>query len=131
MKIIMAAEVLLNGLDPTKPHRTLDPYGRLAAPPKKEEPSAVFPFLPTPSIEKEMVEQSVMVEPSHLEMNSAVETAPSVEPSSEPTVLEIGGDSMKDYAVNVNVSIKLDEAQLPELTRPRGRPKGSSSKKTA
>lgn len=131
MKIIMASEVILKGLDPTKPYRALDSSGRLVAPPSKEvaQPAAVA-FLPAP-IEVEKAEQNVAVAP---EIVPTVEEASlRVELSPVTVVLETSEPPKEDLSVNVNVSVSLDEKQLEnslEAVRPKGRPKGPS-KKTA
>ena len=131
MKIIMASEVILKGLDPTKPYRALDSSGRLAAPPSKEvaQPAAVA-FLPAP-IEVEKVEQNTADAP---EIVPTVEEASlRVELSPVTVVLETSEPPKEDLSVSVNVSVSLDEKQLEnslEAVRPKGRPKGPS-KKTA
>lgn len=132
MKIIMASEVILKGLDPTKPYRALDSNGRLAAPPSQETAQpTVLAFLPSP-VEVEKAEQDVVVVAPEI-VSTVEETSFSIKLPEETVVLETSEASKEDIAVKVNVSINMDEKQLDsslDAVRPKGRPKGPS-KKTA
>lgn len=126
MKIIMASEVILKGLDPTKPYKALDSSGRLVAPPSQEvAQSAVSVFLPIEKAEQDVTEQSEVV-------TTMEETSPDIKPPAETVVLETAEPQKEDDVVSSNVSLDLDEKPLEniETARPKGRPKGPS-KKTA
>lgn len=126
MKIIMASEVILKGLDPTKPYKALDSSGRLVASPSQEvAQSTVSVFLPIEKAEEDVTEQSEVV-------TTMEETSPDIKLPAETVVLETAEPQKEDNVVSSNVSLDLDEKVLEniETARPKGRPKGPS-KKTA
>lgn len=126
MKIIMASEVILKGLDPTKPYKALDSSGRLVASPSQEvAQSTVSVFLPIEKAEEDVTEQSEVV-------TTMEETSPDIKLPAETVVLETTEPQKEDIVVSSNVSLDVNEKSLEniETARPKGRPKGPS-KKTA
>jgi hypothetical protein len=129
MKIIMASEVILKGLDPTRPHRALDSSGRLVAQPSTEvAQSTTLPFLPAP-IQVEKAEQDMVETPEAVLLTK--ETLHDTKSPKDVAALDDAGDKKEDLAVSVGIPVDLDQSALesgPVASRPKGRPKGTPKK---
>ncbi len=106
MKILLASEVILKGLDPTKPHKALDSSGRLAMSSNEPANSTASSFLLSPALEQLVEQEQVPVENS-TDAQTSVPTLIPVEPVISEPVSEI--------TANVTTNTHTDDSTLLEL----------------
>ncbi|TXH11653.1 MAG: hypothetical protein E6R04_00985 [Spirochaetes bacterium] len=125
MKILLASEVILKGLDPTKPHKTLDSNGRLAMSSNKPVNSTVSSFLPSPVVVEQLVEQVQVPAPveNSTDVSEVLTSAPTLAPV-EPVVSEPTSETTAEVTAN----IRVDESTLPELEKPATIPSPAKGK---
>jgi hypothetical protein len=133
MKIILASEVILKGLDPTKPHKALDSNGRLAMISNEHANSTISSFLPSTTVEQALEQIGIVVQVP-VEVSTDVPETLTTTPalvSVEPVVSEPTPENPETVTANIPVdeSALLENEKVATVTAPsKGKGKAAAKK---